>query len=152
VKRPQLLAFSQLRRYLSLSRLLRLGIMDVASLRALLRLLTVVSAVFLLTAEPLGVHAPTTNVSFLESHERDVAASRTGDLVTRKQHRRAASLEEFFAIDDDSDQYTPSSARIVAAAFTWSVPLAVPCSPVRYRDALPSHRPCAGTQTGPPTS
>ena len=129
----------------------RRGILDVASLRALLRLLAFVSAAFLLTAQPLGI-TPTPNVSFLESHERDVAPLREGELVTRKQHRRAATLEEFFAIDDDSDQYVSAAVRVLAATSAWSVPLAARCLPARYRDAPSSHKPCAGPQTGPPIS
>jgi hypothetical protein len=31
------------------------------------------------------------------------------------------------------------------------VPFAAPCLPALHPEALPSHKPCAGPQTGPPT-
>ena len=74
------------------------------ALRALLRLFPLLSAVLLLTAQPLDLRAPAPHETVVVSHEHDVLPPRSGDLVTRKQ-RHAASLEEFFAIDDDSDQY-----------------------------------------------
>jgi len=124
----------------------------VTALRALLRLLAIASAAILLTAQPLGNRTPAPHATVATSHERDVLPPRAGDLVTRKQHRHAATLEEFFAIDDDSDVYGSAAVRIAGAASTWLVLLAAPRPSIRYRDALPSHKACAGPQTGPPIS
>jgi hypothetical protein len=124
---------------------------NVIALRALFRLLLVVSPALLLTTQPLDVRLPASHVVVVGSHERDVLPPRADDLVTRKQ-RHAASLEEFFAIDDDSDQSPPSSVRIVLPALLRVMPLAAPRLPACHPEAPPSHKPCAGPQTGPPTA
>jgi hypothetical protein len=121
----------------------------VIALRSLLRLLLVLSPALLLTTQPLGIRTPVPHDVAIVSHERDALPPRAGDFATRKQ-RHAASLEEFFAIDDDPDQSPSSLVRIMAPALTRVVPFAAPGLPARHREPLPSHKPCAGPQTGPP--
>lgn len=71
------------------------------------------------------------------------------DHSSRKKPRVSASLEEFFEIDDDAEQYfkpPPALARYGAG-----VAIAVPSSPfVSYRSAPRTHRVCAAYPTGPP--
>jgi hypothetical protein len=69
------------------------------------------------------------------------------DFTTRK-HRHAASLEEFLAVDDDSDEYAKSPA-VVAPDITWYTTVAER-QPRFYRVAPPSHWPRAAPSTGPP--
>jgi hypothetical protein len=69
------------------------------------------------------------------------------DFTTRK-HRHAASLEEFLAIDDDSDEYAKSAA-IVAPDITWYTTVAER-QPHLYAVAPLSHWPRAAPSTGPP--
>ena len=127
----------------------RLGVPGVTALGTLLRLLPLLSAIMLLAVQPLGIRAPVPHDTIVASHEHDVLPPRQGDLVTRKQ-RHAASLEEFFAIDDDSDQYAKAPPGL-AAMLARSWPVAErPRPPLCYREALPTHRPCAAPQTGPP--
>ncbi len=69
------------------------------------------------------------------------------DLITRK-HRHAGSLEEFFAIDDDSDQYDQSPAPL-AKIFTWYT--LVEETPRTFHVQAPRpHWPRAAFSTGPP--
>ena len=69
------------------------------------------------------------------------------DLVTRK-NRHAGSLEEFFAIDDDSDQYDQPPAPLVKI-FTWYTLVAD--KPRAFHVQTPRHHwPRAALSTGPP--
>jgi len=79
--------------------------------------------------------------SLVQGPDRDAHPADHGDFTTRK-NRHAASIEEYFAIDDDSDQYAASPAQldwefpsyIVLADRSASLPVL----------ALPrSHRACA---------
>lgn len=120
------------------------------ALGALVRLLPFVAAVLLLSMQPLGVRTQAPHDAVVASFERE-APHRAADIVTRKQ-RHAASLEEYFAIDDDADEF---SAPVGSIAAPYPVrgdrfASAGPCS--GYSEPQPTHRPCAGLQTGPPIS
>jgi hypothetical protein len=69
------------------------------------------------------------------------------DLTTRK-NRHAASIEEFLAIDEDSDEYAKALA-IVAPDITWSTTIAER-QPRLYGVTPISHWPRAAPSTGPP--
>jgi hypothetical protein len=119
----------------------------VISLRHLVRLLPLLAAALLLLAQPVGTYVPVQGDAFVASHGRD-APSRAGDIVTRKQ-RHAASLEEYFAVDDDPDQSLASSLALIRAKASARLAIA-PSLPCRYRAPPPSHRACAAPPTGPP--
>jgi hypothetical protein len=63
-----------------------------------------------------------------------------------------ASVIEYIAIEDETDQSASSAVRIVATALAQGLPFLARGPLSSYRQALPSHKPCAGPQTGPPTS
>jgi len=84
--------------------------------------------------------------SIVQAIER-IAQVPSLDLATRK-NRHAGSIEEFFAIDDDSDQDGKSPALPIQS-LAWFVLVAEP-RPATDRDALLSHWPCAAPATGPP--
>jgi hypothetical protein len=125
-------------------------VIAVRILLRLLLLLLLLSPALLVTAQPLGARPLAPHGLVIASHQHDVLPPRADDLVTRKQ-RHAASLEEFFAIDDDSDQAPPSSVRFAVPALMRATSLVAPPLRACHRDAPPSHKPCAGPQTGPPT-
>jgi hypothetical protein len=104
----------------------------------------------LLAQGPVGASEPAhpAESSLVRGADRDAHPSVHGDLTTRK-HRHAASIEEYFAIDDDSDQYVKSAAALDAERPHYTI--------LADRTALPpplavprSHRACAAPATGPP--
>jgi hypothetical protein len=117
--------------------------------RLLVRLLPALLAFLLASAQPAGRHLPSYGEEAIASLDRDSRPGRSADLITRKQ-RYAASIEEYFAIDDDADQYIESPRRLAAALARstpiTAAPLPLPC----YGEVPPSHRPCAAPPTGPP--
>jgi hypothetical protein len=119
----------------------------VKALRILVHLLPALAAWLLLSAQPAGRDTPVHGAAVLASHERDGRPA--VDLVTRKQ-RHAASLGEYFAVDDDAEQYaqSPPQVAVVRGRSTWVTPRSEPR--LCYREPLPSHRPCAAPSTGPP--
>jgi hypothetical protein len=123
----------------------------VISPRTLLRLLPIVAALLLLAASPLGVSPPLHGESVLASGEQGAQPPRRGDFITRK-HRHAASLEEFFAIDDDSEQHFNSLPRGLAPALARYAVFVEPRAVSRYREWRPSYRPSAAFPTGPPSA
>jgi hypothetical protein len=119
----------------------------VKALRILVRVLPALVACLLLSAQPAGRNAPVQGEAFIASRDRD---SRPAvDIVTRKQ-RHAGSLEEYFAIDDDADQFVPSQPQLAVVIRQSTRLVARPEPPNCYRDARPTHRPCAAPATGPP--
>jgi hypothetical protein len=71
------------------------------------------------------------------------------DHSSRKKPRFSASLEEFFEIDDDAEQYFKPPPAI--ARYGVGVAIADPSSSfVSYRSAPRTHRVCAAYPTGPP--
>ncbi len=117
------------------------------ALRILAHMLPALAAWLLLSAQPAGRDAPAHGAAIFASHERD--GRQAIDLVTRKQ-RHATSLEEYFAIDDDGEQYaqSPPQLAVVSGRPTPVTPRTEPhpC----YREPLLSHRSCAAPSTGPP--
>jgi hypothetical protein len=114
-----------------------------------LRLLPALTALLLFSAQPAGRNQPAQHDAAVASHERDAAAPRAADWVTRKQ-RHAATLEEFFAIDDDSDQFAKPPLSLVAPALDGFTQIDERERAARYREARPNHRACAAPPTGPP--
>jgi hypothetical protein len=121
----------------------------VTAFGTLVRLFWFAAAALLLTAQPIDLRSAGSDL-VVAGIERE-APHRAGDFVTRKQ-RHAASLEEFFAIDDDADQFSASAEHVIALAPTRAILFAVHQPSVHYGEPPPSHKPCAGLQTGPPTS
>jgi hypothetical protein len=109
------------------------------------------AALLLLGAQPLGRPLPAHGDSVLASGEQNAQPQRRGDFIIRK-HRHAASLEEFFAIDDDSEQHFNSLPRGLAPANARQLAFVERRAVSRYRDWRPSHRPIAAFPTGPPSS
>jgi hypothetical protein len=103
----------------------------------------------LLLHAPSAAGKPLTmpNIAAAEIFERSNPLPVAIDLTTRSQ-RHAASIEEYFAIDDDADQYAKWPAHVA--------PLTTRYTPVRelqpfvYGAVAPSHPPCAAPPTGPP--
>jgi hypothetical protein len=103
----------------------------------------------------LLLHAPTaagkplssSDLASVGSFERGNPLPAVVDLTTRGQ-RHAASIEEYFAIDDDADQYAkwPAQAVPVTTAFT----LVLELQPFVYGGVAASHPPRAAPSTGPP--
>jgi hypothetical protein len=124
---------------------------NVTSIRCLLRLLPLLAALLLLPTQPLGTHAPIPHESVLESGRHGAQPPASGEFITRKQ-RHAASLEEYFAIDDDSEQHFVSQARVVASQIACHIEFAEPQPVLCYREWRPSHRPNAALPTGPPSA
>ena len=81
--------------------------------------------------------------------DNSVQPLKQADQGTRRP-RHTASLEEFFEIDDDAEQYFKAPAVVVRwpAGFT----LVAEPTPSPYRAPRLSHRPCAAYPTGPPPS
>jgi hypothetical protein len=119
----------------------------VKALRILVRVLPALVACLLLSAQPAGRNAPVHGEAFIGSHDRD--SRPTVDIVTRKQ-RHAGSLEEYFAVDDDADQFVQSHSQLAVVIRESTPVVARPEPPNCYREALPTHRPCAAPPTGPP--
>jgi hypothetical protein len=87
------------------------------------------------------------DVAAAESFRHDMPLPTAVDLATRSQ-RNAASIEEYFAIDDDADQYAKRSAY--ASPLTTPYTLVVELQLFFYGAVAPSHPPCAAPPTGPP--
>jgi hypothetical protein len=120
---------------------------DVTAFHLLLRLLPIASVALLLTTQSLGVRAAALGAAPVAHQERGAGAP-WGSPAPRKLYPQAAVLEEFFAVDDDSDLHASSLIRIAARALTFDAPRVAP----HYCEALPTHDPCAGPQTGPPAA
>jgi hypothetical protein len=110
-------------------------------------LLPVLLALLLVTAHEAVAGGPGHVDASFVSHEREALPPPLGDFVTKKQ-RHTASLEEYFAIDDDAEQYFKPPPRVVPADTPYV--LVVEPLPSHYRAALPNRRPCAAPPTGPP--
>jgi hypothetical protein len=119
----------------------------VKTLRILLRVVPALLACLLLSAQPTGRSAPTHGEAVIVSYARD--GQPAIDLVTRKQ-RHAASIEEYFTVDDDAEQYVQSPPQLAVVIRRSTPVVARPEPPNCYREAPPSHRPCAAPPTGPP--
>jgi hypothetical protein len=94
------------------------------------------------SANPLVQQDATSTVK-----DGSVQLQKQADHASRRL-RPTASLEEFYEIDDDAEQYfksPPILVRLPAASALVATSLIA-----RYRAALPSHRACAAYQTGPP--
>jgi hypothetical protein len=124
---------------------------NVTALGALLRLIPLVAAALLLTAQPLDWRVAAGADAVVTGIEREAPQRSAGDFVTRR-HRHAASVEEFFAIDDDADQFSASAEHVIVPAPTSAIRFAVYQAATHFGEIPPSHRPCAGSQTGPPTA
>lgn len=79
--------------------------------------------------------------------DSSVQPPKQADHGTRRP-RHTASLEEFFEIDDDAEQYfkPPPAFALTNLGFGFVVEQAPPS----YSTAPPSHRACAAYPTGPP--
>jgi hypothetical protein len=122
----------------------------VTSLRPFVRWLPALAALLVLSVQPAGITMQAHSDAVVASHERNTLPSRHDDLVTRKQ-RHAASLEEYFAVDDDPDQFANQLPRLACGFARCALVVA------GQRQALPccrhvplSHSPCAAPPTGPP--
>jgi hypothetical protein len=114
----------------------------------LLRLLPLLAALLVLPAQPLGTHVAVPGEASVAAHERNAPLSRVGDLVTRK-NRYAASLEEYFAIDDDPDQHGRRLHAVAHAPAVASVFVGRSYPPADH-EPRPVHRGRAHPSTGPP--
>jgi hypothetical protein len=103
----------------------------------------------LLLHAPIAANAPLSifEPASVESFERGNPLPSAGDLITKKQ-RHAASIEEYFAIDDDADQHAKWPERAVALSTPFT--LVGELQPFVYSGVAPSHPPCAAPPTGPP--
>jgi hypothetical protein len=110
--------------------------------------LPLLAALLVLSAQPVGMRVVATGEASVVAHGRDAAPGQSGDFVTRK-NRHAASIDEFFAIDDDSDQHARSlHAAVRTPDFA---PVAVERrNPPVYRGPRPDRRARAHLSTGPP--
>lgn len=113
----------------------------------LLHLLAALLTTLLFAAAPAAADAPPpAAVSFAAD---DVYAQPSKHVDhSSKRPRNTASLEEFFEIDDDAEQYFKTPAALVhwQSEFTLVSGCASPTCP----SAVRSHRACAAYPTGPP--
>jgi hypothetical protein len=121
----------------------------VISLRRLLQSLPIVAAALLLSAQPLDTRSPAQHDLVVQNGEG--IAPLQGDFVTRKR-RYAASIEEYFAIDDDSEQHVNSLTRTRSPSLARSLEVAEPQVVSAYREWRPGRRPDAALPTGPPST
>jgi hypothetical protein len=121
--------------------------MSTISPRLLLRLLPVLLAV-LFAVPPAAAESWTYPDAPIAATDNSVQPPKQADQTTRRP-RHTASLEEFFEIDDDAEQYFKPQPLLTARRV--DPPRVVAESVTRFwREALPTHRACAAYPTGPP--
>jgi hypothetical protein len=131
------------------------------SLRILLRLLPALPLALLLAAAPAAAADSWPHVDFgVAAHGgasqnaahppklADHANKRPQPDHASKRPQRSASLEEFFEIDDDAEQYF-KPLRVVARDDVGET-LVARHPALAYRLTPRTHRACAAFQTGPP--
>jgi hypothetical protein len=118
----------------------------VATPRPLFHILAGLLAILLLaapaTATPLLQQDPAYAVN-----DGSVQPQKQADHASRRL-RPAASLEEFFEIDDDAEQYFKPPPILLRPTAGSALIAKSPIAP--HQAAPPSHRACAAYPTGPP--
>lgn len=120
--------------------------MAMFSPRLLLRILPVLLAVLLAAPSAAAERWPLANAAYAANDEKAQPAKQVDHASKRGRH--GASLEEFFEIDDDAEQYFKTwlfSARDTGAVAFVVRPLAL-----AHRAAPVSHPSRAAYSTGPP--
>jgi hypothetical protein len=120
--------------------------MATISPRRLFRLLPVLLTA-LFAALPAAAEPSTYSDAPIAAADKSAQPPKQADHATRRL-RHTASLEEFVELDDDAEQHFKPPPILVRPAIGSA--LVVKPLIVRYRQALRTHRACAGYPTGPP--
>ncbi|MBM3528206.1 MAG: hypothetical protein FJX62_08945 [Alphaproteobacteria bacterium] len=112
------------------------------------RLLPLLAALLVFAPQPAGKPAGVPGETSVALLGRDSLPAAFGDFITRK-NRHAGSIDEYFAIDDDADQYAGSQPALSRTAVYR--PIGYGLRPwTLVDDPRPGRRARAHLSTGPP--